>query len=100
MGEPQRIQRKRTKGWKMPPNTVNCTRPGRFGNHYRVWKDGDQWTVSWHTCHWIPKENTKASATQLAVDLYRKDVTTEGPHNSRFIDPVPTRSDIIRHLRG
>jgi hypothetical protein len=30
----ERIQRKRTKGWKMPPNTVSVTRPGKFGNPY------------------------------------------------------------------
>jgi hypothetical protein len=30
---PKRIQRKRTKGWRMPPNTVSVTRPGPFGNH-------------------------------------------------------------------
>ena len=29
---PERIQRKRVKGWKMPPNTVYVGRPGRFGN--------------------------------------------------------------------
>lgn len=29
---PERIQRKRTKGWKMPPNTVYVGRPGAFGN--------------------------------------------------------------------
>lgn len=29
---PIRIQRKRTKGWKMPPNTVSVTRPGKWGN--------------------------------------------------------------------
>lgn len=33
---PVRIQRKRTKGWKMPPNTVSVTRPGPWGNPYRV----------------------------------------------------------------
>jgi hypothetical protein len=32
MSMPKRIQRKRTKGWKMPPNTVSVTRPGVFGN--------------------------------------------------------------------
>ena len=32
---PQRIQRKRTKGWKMPPNTVYVGRPTKFGNPYR-----------------------------------------------------------------
>lgn len=29
---PERIQRKRTAGWKMPPNTVSVARPGRWGN--------------------------------------------------------------------
>lgn len=31
---PIRIQRKRTKGWKMPPNTVYVGRPGRWGNPF------------------------------------------------------------------
>ncbi len=34
--KPQRIQRKRTKGWRMPPNTVSVTRPGRWGNPFRA----------------------------------------------------------------
>jgi hypothetical protein len=33
---PNRIQRKRTKGWRMPPDTVSITRPGRWGNPYPV----------------------------------------------------------------
>lgn len=33
---PVRIQRKRTKGWKMPPNTVAVSRPGKFGNPFTV----------------------------------------------------------------
>lgn len=32
MGEPVRIQRKRTKGWQMPPNTVWVGRGSAFGN--------------------------------------------------------------------
>jgi Domain of unknown function (DUF4326) len=38
---PKRIQRKRTAGWKMPPNTINVARPSVHGNKYRVGKDGD-----------------------------------------------------------
>jgi len=34
--KPKRIQRKRTKGWKMPPNTVCVTRPGKYGNPFTV----------------------------------------------------------------
>jgi hypothetical protein len=33
---PKRIQRKRTKGWKMPPNTLCVTRPLPLGNPFRV----------------------------------------------------------------
>ena len=33
---PERIQLKRTKGWKMPPNTVKVTRPGKWGNPFIV----------------------------------------------------------------
>lgn len=32
----QRIQRKRTKGWKMPENAVSVTRPGKWGNPFVV----------------------------------------------------------------
>lgn len=31
---PERIQRKRTKGWKMPENTVYVGRPTKWGNPY------------------------------------------------------------------
>jgi hypothetical protein len=33
---PERIQLKRTKGWRMPPNTVKVSRPGKWGNPYSV----------------------------------------------------------------
>ena len=36
---PKRIQRKRTKGSRMPPNTVSITRPGKWGNKWRI-QDG------------------------------------------------------------
>jgi uncharacterized protein DUF4326 len=39
MSAPQRIQRKRTKGWKMPANTVYVGRPSQWGNPYSA----EQW---------------------------------------------------------
>ncbi len=36
MGEPVRIQRRRVKGWRMPPNTVNVTRPSRWSNPFII----------------------------------------------------------------
>lgn len=35
-GKPKRIQRKRTKGWKMPPNTVYVGRGSKWGNPYVI----------------------------------------------------------------
>ncbi len=41
--KPRRVQLRRTKGWRMPENTVKVDRATRWGNHYRVggpvWRD-------------------------------------------------------------
>ena len=34
--KPQRIQLKRTKGWRMPPNTVKVARPAFWGNPFVI----------------------------------------------------------------
>jgi hypothetical protein len=47
MNHPLRLQRKRTKGSKLPPGTVCTNRPGRFGNpfataaEFRKWLEGE-----------------------------------------------------------
>jgi hypothetical protein len=33
---PERIQLRRTKGWRIPPGAVSVARPGRWGNPFRV----------------------------------------------------------------
>ena len=38
---PERVQLKRTKGWRMPPNTVKVDRSTRWGNPYQAGSDGD-----------------------------------------------------------
>lgn len=40
---PKRIQRKRTKGWRMPPGARCCTRPGIFGNPFYSAEAFDAW---------------------------------------------------------
>lgn len=35
---PTRIQRRRTPGWKKPENTIDVTRPGKYGNQFVVGK--------------------------------------------------------------
>lgn len=40
---PVRIQRKRTKGWRMPENAVYVGRPSRWGNPFKVGMALDLW---------------------------------------------------------
>lgn len=61
METPKRIQRKRTKGWKIPPNTVNCTRPGKWGNPFKV---GNYYTIS--------KSGWMTPCTPEAIELAKK----------------------------
>ena len=42
---PRRIQRKRTKGWRMPEGAVYVGRPTKWGNPFQVKRDGQFWTV-------------------------------------------------------
>jgi len=41
----KRIQRKRSKGWRMPPDTVYVGRPTRWANPFKIGLDGDRETV-------------------------------------------------------
>lgn len=36
---PQRIQRSRKKGWKLPENTVSVSRPSKWSNPYKIGSD-------------------------------------------------------------
>lgn len=64
---PQRIQRKRTKGWRMPEGAVYVGRPTRWGNPFVVHtaeilmrpETGEDW--------WYPN----GDARQGAVDMFR-----------------------------
>jgi hypothetical protein len=46
---PERIQRKRTKGWKMPPNTVYVGRGTQWGNPYVI----GRYYVDSETHEWV-----------------------------------------------
>lgn len=57
---PIRIQRKRTKGWRMPEETVNVARPGFWGNLFTVDEWGRELAVKLHrnamTGFWNPRD--------------------------------------------
>lgn len=43
MSKPKRIQRKRSKGWRMPENTVYVGRPTQWGNPFSTATEFREW---------------------------------------------------------
>jgi hypothetical protein len=50
--QPKRIQRRRTKGSRLPPNTICVCRPGPLGNPFPADAIGQAPAVLLH-CHWL-----------------------------------------------
>ncbi len=73
---PQRIQLRRTKGWRKPEGAVVVTRPSRWGNPYRVLRHGDGWMVRGNGQAIMAAEPsrdmTRAEAAEWAVDKFRQ----------------------------
>lgn len=80
---PERIQRKRAAGWRMPDGAVYVGRPTRWGNPFRIHRGhtsvGPPWSLAREAWHHIPaSECTRAYVTtssrmdaSAAVHLYR-----------------------------
>ena len=66
MNRPVRIQRKRTKGWKMPENTVYVGRPSYWGNPYSEGKSASERTTA---------ENVQLFREAPRVENYDDDFT-------------------------
>lgn len=62
--QPIRVQRKRIKGYKLPENTVSVTRPGKWGNPFKVGE-----------IMWDPRVEgmslTTPQSVEQCVELYR-----------------------------
>lgn len=90
---PQRVQRQRTKGWRMPANTIYVGRGSKWGNPYQVIRDQNGgWNVQ------LGRENLPLGPTGLrggaqgdAVDRYRR---------ALLADRHGLRRDQLHELRG
>lgn len=87
---PERIQRKRSKGWKMPPNTVYVGRPGPFGNPFYIGQDGThEECVELHR-RWLCGELSSEEIRERFVP----------PNAEWLIWMRRTRLDFVRTLKG
>lgn len=71
MSAPQRIQLKRSKGWRMPDNTVKIDRTTRYGNPFEVSEGDAGWSVKGPEFARAGLAS-KAEASTIAVEAYRK----------------------------
>lgn len=90
-GGPRRIQRQRTKGWRMPENTVYVGRPSRFGNPFVL----QEWFAE--ACE---AGITDEGRRRLAVRDYRDWLLGEDNPLCAFVDHDPPSADDISVLRG
>jgi hypothetical protein len=84
---PCRIQRRRTKGWTLPPNTVTVTRPSVWGNPFEV----DAEYMTWLALG-LGLRADRAGCQEAAVRLHRAWLTG-------MPVPVERRPDTIDGLR-
>lgn len=61
---PQRIQRRRTAGWRMPADAIYIGRPSRWGNPWRIYHGhtliGPPWSVARETWRLLPASECQA----------------------------------------
>jgi hypothetical protein len=95
---PQRIQRKRTAGWRMPEGAVYVGRPSRWGNPFTVMHAGRQGWLVWDdrdrlglsatptSDGYVASFRSKAEANRDVVRRYRKWLDSS---RARSMDLVP-----------
>ena len=90
---PERIQLRRTKGWKMPPNTVKVDRTTHWGN-WAAWRAGvrhgrvaaDLFRV------WVENDASEAWKGRARIDLRGKNLACWCPPDQ------PCHADVLLEL--
>lgn len=87
---PERIQRKRVKGWRMPPNTLYCGRGSKYGNMHKVEREGHIFKVfdpkyfEGNYRYFLEKKYAHA----CAVRLYQEDMDEYLKINPQYFDDL------------
>lgn len=86
---PERIQQRRTKGWRKPENTVSVARPSRYGNPFRVG----------HDVLWVLEGGPRAIPVPdaiTAVQMYRRWMRRPGERSPYMGINEPPAVDDLR----
>jgi hypothetical protein len=99
---PRRIQRKRTRGWRMPFGAIYVGRPSKWGNTHKLVQEdfpeypGEprRWCVISPEGNRVSEWGTKAEAAETAVDLFRGDIDLALKYNPDHLEPLRD-SDLV-----
>lgn len=87
---PVRVQLSRKKGWRMPANTVNVARPSKWGNPFKVGRDGTAAVV-------VERYLEKVTADAWQIAFIRKDL--KGKNLACWCKPgEPCHADVLLEL--
>jgi hypothetical protein len=94
---PQRIQRRRTKGWRMPAGAVYVGRGSKWGNPYRVGQCGE--------LIWLEMTLDELLVFDFAprkevIDGHEMTVRPVPPNTIRKFPAALTIDDVLRMYRG
>ena len=106
--KPKRIQRKRTKGWRMPPGTIYVGRPTKWGNPFKLMRDNLIHCDATHRrkiLHpWVIFDNDNMwlgdTGLQEVIRLYRQWVWGYLSDNNIVIPTRLTGNEIKKQLCG
>lgn len=82
---PERIQLRRTKGWRKPEGAIVVARPSKWGNPYRI----DDYRADW-------PDATDADLRSMAVSDFRGLVEGRWDH----LDPRPPAYPSVEEIRA
>jgi hypothetical protein len=112
---PVRVHRQRTKGWKMPANTVCVTRPGKWGNPFNFKASGHCWNALALGCrgdaagrqeasvrafrNWVLNPKGRVAEMEFGVVIEAKGKTVQIGDRAKA-GTAPSISEIREALRG
>ncbi|MCU1591575.1 MAG: hypothetical protein JWP11_2831 [Frankiales bacterium] len=102
MSTPQRIQRRRTAGWKMPEGAVYVGRPTRWGNPFTVMNGGRQGWLVWDDRDRLGLSATPTSDGYVAAFPTREKAAADAVRRyKKWLDYSQARGmDLVPLLRG
>jgi Domain of unknown function (DUF4326) len=86
MTHPKRIRLSRAKGWRLPSNTINVARPGKFGNPFVVGKDGTRSECVGLFAHLLAGMVPITSGDGLPDNINRRKYVMANLHRLRGMD--------------